>query len=167
MPSLLGRFSSTSTNFFQYIADNRKKLVDRNRSMYGSTKLNSRVSRRRNITNQMKNIINSLIVNIRSACPIETGNAKMNGIGYKVFNRHQAVVTVGSPSAPYVVYLNRSSARYKRGAHKGKRLNSWIISGVNRAEMEIYTMYPDVRISIEEEGSVVIITIYIPPEEDD
>ena len=100
MPSLLGRFSSTSTNFFQYIADNRKKLVDRNRSMYGSTKLNSRVSRRRNITNQMKNIINSLIVNIRSACPIETGNAKMNGIGYKVFNRHQAVVTVGSPSLP-------------------------------------------------------------------
>lgn len=164
---MLGRFSKTSLNFFQYVKDNRKELVEKNNKKYGSTKLNTRVKRRRNITNKLKGIINTLIVSIRASTPIETGNAKMNGIGYRVYSRYQAVVTVGSPSAPYVVYLNRTSNRYRGGANAGRTLSNWIDNAVSKAEKEIYSIYPDVQISVSEYSSVAYIEIYIPPEEED
>lgn len=119
---------------FSYDRDNeiydRKAMVERYNRMYGDRTVKDRVSNRRNITTDMRIALSTILSELLNRCPIETGNARLNGIRYKYFNKDFSVITIGSPSAPYVSLLNLSNKKYRRGPYARKSLYGWINQGL-------------------------------------
>jgi hypothetical protein len=108
-----------------YEVDNRRELVEKYKSKYGDRKLESRLTNRRNITNAIRNAMAILVDTLVSSCPMETGNGRLNGIRYSMTSSNGGRVTVGDPSAPYLVHLSY-----------GIRLNAysyWINDAIQKA----------------------------------